>query len=90
VISVDGRNIVSGQQSWLKNSERMYILEPYASYEYAGWRSGQVPATVAAKIPPPKPWPSTRNSDRLRLSSSSMNGAAPSVAAELSTAIDRI
>lgn len=41
VIAVDGRNIVSGQQSWLKNSERMYVLEPYASYEYAGWRSGQ-------------------------------------------------
>ncbi len=41
VIAVDGRNIVSGQKSWLKNSERMYILEPYASYEYAGWRTGQ-------------------------------------------------
>lgn len=41
VIAVDGRNIVSGQKSWLKNSERMYILDPYASYEYAGWRTGQ-------------------------------------------------
>lgn len=41
VIAVDGRNIVSGQKSWLKNSERMYILEPYERYEYAGWRSGQ-------------------------------------------------
>jgi len=37
VIAVDGRNIVSGQKSWLKNSERMYILEPYERYEYAGW-----------------------------------------------------
>lgn len=41
VIAVDGRNIVSGQKSWLKNSERMYILEPYERYEYAGWRTGQ-------------------------------------------------
>lgn len=41
VIAVDGRNIVSGQKSWLKNTERMYILEPNASYEYAGWRTGQ-------------------------------------------------
>lgn len=41
VIAVDGRNIVSGQKSWLKNSERMYILEPYEQYEYAGWRTAQ-------------------------------------------------
>lgn len=41
VIAVDGRNIVSGQKSWLKNNERMYILEPYERYEYAGWRTGQ-------------------------------------------------
>ncbi len=41
VIAVDGRNIVSGQKSWLKNRERMYILDPYASYEYSGWRTGQ-------------------------------------------------
>lgn len=41
VIAVDGRNIVSGQKSWLKSNERMYILEPYERYEYAGWRTGQ-------------------------------------------------
>lgn len=41
VIAVDGRNIVSGQKSWLRGIERMYVLEPYASYEYAGWRTGQ-------------------------------------------------
>lgn len=41
VIAVDGRNIVSGNKSWLKSTERMYILEPYESYEYAGWRTGQ-------------------------------------------------
>ena len=41
VIAVDGRNIISGEKSWLKNSERMYILEPYGSGEFAGWRTGQ-------------------------------------------------
>lgn len=41
VIAVDGRNIVSGQKSWLRSNERMYILEPYERYEYAGWRTGQ-------------------------------------------------
>lgn len=41
VIAVDGRNIISGAKSWLKNNERMYILEPYGSGEFAGWRSDQ-------------------------------------------------
>jgi hypothetical protein len=40
VVAVDGRNIISGKKSWLRNSERMYILEPYGSGEYAGWRTG--------------------------------------------------
>jgi hypothetical protein len=39
VIAVDGRNIVSGQKSWLKNNERMYLLEPYEEGEYSGWRT---------------------------------------------------
>ena len=39
VIAVDGRNIVSGEKSWLKKSERMYILEPYGSGEFSGWRT---------------------------------------------------
>jgi hypothetical protein len=39
VIAVDGRNIVSGAKSWMKNNERMYILEPYGSGEFSGWRS---------------------------------------------------
>lgn len=39
VIAVDGRNIISGGQSWLKNSERMYILDPYGTGEFSGWRS---------------------------------------------------
>jgi len=41
VIAVDGRNIISGDKSWLKNSERMYILEPYESGQFSGWRTGQ-------------------------------------------------
>lgn len=41
VIAVDGRNIISGGKSWLKNSERMYILEPYEWASYAGWRTAQ-------------------------------------------------
>jgi hypothetical protein len=41
VIAVDGRNIISGTKSWLKSSERMYILEPYGSGEFAGWRTDQ-------------------------------------------------
>ena len=41
VIAVDGRNIITGEKSWLRNSERMYILEPYGSGEFAGWRTGQ-------------------------------------------------
>lgn len=39
VLAVDGRNIISGKKSWLGNSERMYILEPYESGEYKGWRT---------------------------------------------------
>jgi hypothetical protein len=40
VIAVDGRNIISGQKSCLKNSERMYIIEPYATNIFEGWRTG--------------------------------------------------
>ena len=39
VVAVDGRNIVSGSKSWMKNNERMYILEAYGSGEFSGWRS---------------------------------------------------
>ncbi len=39
VIAVDGRNIISGKQSWLRNDERMYILEPYGQGEFKGWRT---------------------------------------------------
>jgi hypothetical protein len=41
VIAVDGRNIITGEKSWLRNNKRMYILEPYGSGEFAGWRTGQ-------------------------------------------------
>ncbi len=40
VIAVDGRNIISGKQSWLANHERMYILDPHDSADYEGWRTG--------------------------------------------------
>jgi hypothetical protein len=39
VIAVDGRNIVSGEKSWMRSSERMYILGPYETGEFSGWRS---------------------------------------------------
>jgi hypothetical protein len=39
VIAVDGRNIISGMKSWLRNDERMYILEPYGQGEFTGWRT---------------------------------------------------
>jgi len=41
VVAVDGRNIISGQKSWLKNNERMYIIDAYSTNEYSGWRTGQ-------------------------------------------------
>jgi len=40
VIAVDGRNIISGQKSDLKNYERMYIIEPYDTNTFEGWRTG--------------------------------------------------
>ena len=41
VIAVDGRNILSGQKSWLGHNEQMYVLGPYESANYQGWRTGQ-------------------------------------------------
>jgi hypothetical protein len=40
VIAVDGRNIISGNKSDLKNNERMYIISPYATNAFEGWRTG--------------------------------------------------
>ena len=40
VIAVDGRNIISGDKSDLKGSERMYIIDPYVTQTFEGWRTG--------------------------------------------------
>jgi len=39
VIAVDGRNIISGKRSDLKNTEAMYIVNGHGSGEYDGWRT---------------------------------------------------
>ena len=39
VIAVDGRNIISGEKSYLKYNENMYILEPFETQTYMGWRT---------------------------------------------------
>ena len=39
MVAVDGRNIISGARSDLANGEPMYILAPWATEEYAGWRT---------------------------------------------------
>ena len=39
VIAVDGRNIINGGKSDLVRSEPMYVLAPYATGDYAGWRA---------------------------------------------------
>ena len=40
VIAVDGRNIIDGKKSVLQRSERMYILGPYETNSFEGWRTG--------------------------------------------------
>jgi hypothetical protein len=39
VIAVDGRNIITGARSDLARSESMYVLAPWETNEYSGWRS---------------------------------------------------
>ena len=39
VIAVDGRSIISGKRSDLKNNEAMYIVNSYEQGEYDGWRT---------------------------------------------------
>jgi hypothetical protein len=39
VIAVDGRNIINGARSDLARSEPMYVLAPYSTQDYAGWRA---------------------------------------------------
>ncbi|MCK5897334.1 MAG: hypothetical protein KAG20_11035, partial [Cocleimonas sp.] len=41
VIAVDGRNILTGKKSWLRKNEKMYILNPYETTVYKGWRTGK-------------------------------------------------
>lgn len=41
VVAVDGRNIISGKKSFLRNRERMYILGPYETAVYDGWRTAR-------------------------------------------------
>lgn len=41
VIAVDGRNVISGERSRLSPTERMYVLEPYQSAVYEGWRTAR-------------------------------------------------
>jgi hypothetical protein len=39
VIAVDGRNIISGKKSYLRNSEEMYIVNGYEHATFEGWRT---------------------------------------------------
>ena len=39
VIAVDGRNIISGKKSHLRRDEPMYLLNPYQTAAYDGWRT---------------------------------------------------
>lgn len=41
VIAVDGRNIISGKRSNLTRREKMYVLDPWATSTYRGWRTGR-------------------------------------------------
>jgi hypothetical protein len=41
VIAVDGRNIISGKRSNLKHNEAMYVLNPWQTTEYSGWRTSR-------------------------------------------------
>jgi len=39
VIAVDGRNIITGARSDLKNNETMYLVNAYEHAQYDGWRT---------------------------------------------------
>ncbi len=40
VIAVDGRNIIDGRKSDLRRNERMYIIGPFETNIFEGWRTG--------------------------------------------------
>lgn len=39
VVTVDGRNIISGERSELARTEPMYVLDAWATQSYSGWRA---------------------------------------------------
>ncbi len=41
VIAVDGRNIITGEKSWLGRREAKYVLGPWETAEYEGWRTSR-------------------------------------------------
>ena len=41
IVAVDGRNILSGAKSYLRKNEKMYVLDPYESANYKGWRTSK-------------------------------------------------
>ncbi|MGC2061836.1 MAG: hypothetical protein WA610_02580 [Thermodesulfovibrionales bacterium] len=41
VIAVDGRNIISGRKSYLRNDEEMYVINPYGYTKLDGWRTDE-------------------------------------------------
>ena len=41
VVAVDGRNIISGKRSEMKNTEDMYIVGSHETGQYDGWRTDQ-------------------------------------------------
>ena len=41
VVAVDGRNILTGKKSYLRSNEKMYVLDPYETSSYNGWRTAQ-------------------------------------------------
>ncbi len=41
VVAVDGRNIISGRKSELKNTEDMYVVNGYEHGRYDGWRTAK-------------------------------------------------
>jgi len=41
VIAVDGRNIITGKRSDLKNNETLYIVNAYETVRYDGWRTSR-------------------------------------------------
>ena len=41
VVAVDGRNILTGKKSYLRNNEKMYVLDAYETANYKGWRTNK-------------------------------------------------